>query len=170
MGNRAAKRKTLTLEIGNRIVNKVPASQRGFTLVEIMIVVFIIGLTSSLVVLSLPGRSSVVQEESLRLERAIDDLADRAVLTGDLHALELSPRQYEALRWVQGDWIPINGGERDLPDQIILSVSGEASDDDIWRLIFEPSGVPFNASILIQGRDDERRIERVRDDVGLRGR
>ena len=159
-----------TSEIGIRLLRTRPGSDQGFTLIEVLLVVFIIGLASSVVVGTLPSRPAAVQEESIRLERTIDDLSARSVLSGGFYALDVSLDGYTASRWVEGAWLPLNNGSYVLPDEVRISVRGEQGDDDQWRLTFDPAGLPLETFIELRQRGDVRQIERVRDDVGERRR
>lgn len=170
MGNRAAKTRTLILETGTRILRKRLASESGFTLIELLLVVFIIGLASTIVIMSVPGRDSAVEEETVRFERTLDALAARAVLTGDVYALDVSARQYRAMRWAQGDWRTLGDSVHELSGDVSLRVRGEKTEDDFWRLTFDPAGFPLEALIEVSGRGESRHIERVRRPVGAQRR
>ena len=165
MANRAGKKKTQTSGIGNRDLNRSSHSDRGFTLVEVLLVVFIIGLASSAVVMSVPSRGSDVQEEVVRLERTLDELAARAVLTGEFIALEMSTRRYQASRWVAGGWVPLHNGDHEIAEDVRLSVRGEPSETNVWTIVFDPAGFPLETSIELRGRGEAGEIVRVREDV-----
>jgi general secretion pathway protein H len=70
---------------------------KGFTLVEILVVVVIIAIMVSLAVLSIgvTGRDSQLDEESRRIEGLVDLLHDRALLEGRDFGLRLEPTAYE---------------------------------------------------------------------------
>jgi len=85
---------------------------RGFTLVEILVVVVIMAIVVSLVVLSIgtTGRDSQLDEESRRIEGLIGLLHERALLEGRDFGLRIEPAAYEFLvydtrrdRWVAFD-------------------------------------------------------------------
>jgi general secretion pathway protein H len=70
---------------------------RGFTLVEILVVVVIMAIVVSLAVLSIgvTGRDSQLDEETRRIEGLIDILHERALLEGRDFGLRIEPAAYE---------------------------------------------------------------------------
>lgn len=70
---------------------------RGFTLVEILVVVVIMAIVISLAVLSVgvTGRDRQLDEESQRIEGLIGLLHDRALMEGRDFGLRLEPAAYE---------------------------------------------------------------------------
>src|SRR5476649_2011637 len=85
---------------------------KGFTLVEILVVVVIIAIVVSLAVLSIgvTGRDSQLDEESRRIEGLVGLLHERALLEGRDFGLRIEPTAYEFVvyeprrdRWMQLD-------------------------------------------------------------------
>jgi general secretion pathway protein H len=85
---------------------------KGFTLVEILVVVTIIAVVISITVLSMntTGRDSQLDEESRRIEGLVGLLHDRALLEGRDFGLRLEPAAYEFVvydprrdRWMMMD-------------------------------------------------------------------
>jgi general secretion pathway protein H len=70
---------------------------KGFTLVEILVVVVIIAMVVSLAVLSIgvTGRDSQLDEESRRIEGLVGLLHERALLEGRDFGLRIEPAAYE---------------------------------------------------------------------------
>ena len=66
---------------------------RGFTLVEILVVVVIMAVVISLAVLSIgvTGRDSQLDEETRRIEGLVDILHERALLEGRDFGLRIEP-------------------------------------------------------------------------------
>lgn len=75
---------------------------RGFTLVEILVVVVIMAVVISLAVLSIgvTGRDAQLDEESRRIEGLLGLLHERAVLEGRDFGLRIEPTGYEFLVYV----------------------------------------------------------------------
>lgn len=59
-----------------------PASDRGFTLVELLVVLALLALAGSAVMLMAPGREGAVRHEADRLAMALAGLRDEAVVSG----------------------------------------------------------------------------------------
>lgn len=85
---------------------------KGFTLVEILVVMLIIAVIISLAVLSVSstGRDSQLDQESRRIEGLVDLLHERALLEGRDFGLRIEPSAYEFVvydprrnRWLMMD-------------------------------------------------------------------
>jgi general secretion pathway protein H len=85
---------------------------KGFTLVEILVVVVIMAIVISLAVLSIgvTGRDAQLDEESRRIEGLVGLLHERALLEGHDFGLRIEPSAYEFVvyeatrdRWVRMD-------------------------------------------------------------------
>jgi general secretion pathway protein H len=70
---------------------------KGFTLVEILVVVVIIAIVTSLAVLSIgvTGRDSQLDDETRRIEGLVGLLHERALLEGRDFGLRIEPAAYE---------------------------------------------------------------------------
>jgi len=96
---------------------------RGFTLVEILVVVVIMAVVISLAVLAIgaSGRDSQLDEESRRIEGLVGLLHERAVLEGRDFGLRIEPTGYEFVVYEpeHDRWVSLNEEHefrhRDLP-------------------------------------------------------
>src|SRR5713226_10079144 len=98
---------------GRRSARRCPSMRsKGFTLVEILVVVVIMAIVISLAVLSVSstGRDSQLDEESRRIEGLVGLLHERALLEGRDFGLRIEPAAYEFVvydprrdRWMMMD-------------------------------------------------------------------
>ncbi len=96
---------------------------RGFTLVEILVVVVIMAVVISLAVLSIgvTGRDSQLDDESRRIEGLVELLHERALLEGRDFGLRIEPTAYEFVVYdpTRDRWLTLNEEHefhhRDLP-------------------------------------------------------
>ncbi len=96
---------------------------KGFTLVEILVVVVIMAIVISLAVLSIgvTGRDSQLDEESRRIEGLVDLLHERALLEGRDFGLRIEPAAYEFVVYdaARDRWLTLDQEHefrhRDLP-------------------------------------------------------
>ncbi len=121
---------------------------RGFTLIEILLVIIIIGCAVGIVVLSLPGgpgstsASRDLGVESQRLEAAIRLAGEQAVLEGRIIGLRIDPHAYQFMVRApqpEGEATPADGGadeewrwvayaqerfpaSRQFPDEVLLEL------------------------------------------------
>lgn len=134
--------------------------QTGFTLLELLVVLVIVGITLSFAVLSLDLRSDedIVVEEARRIAALMQLASDEAVLQGRELAMQVEGNEYRFLILDNNSWQAITADEvlreRSLAKglQARLEIEGvaEKSADSIGRLIyFYSSGElsPFTLSL-----------------------
>jgi len=125
----------------------------GFTLVEMLVVVFLIGLASAAVVMALPASASSARSQGEHLAARIAAARDDAVLQARPIAVWFRPSGYGFERYSKGTWLPIN--DRTFENRRFDDGTRIAS-VDIDRIIFDATGLPSgSANIrLTNGGDD----------------
>ena len=78
--------------------------QGGFTLVELMVVIVIIGLAASLVVLSVPDPGGGVAAEAERFAARAKAARDLAIVEARPAAIRTDSSGYQVARRVRGEW------------------------------------------------------------------
>ena len=117
------------------------ARQRGFTLLEIMVVLVIVGVFISLAALSIkgPDRVDALEQEARRLSALIDMAAQESVLQGQEMMVELELHGYEFKRFNGEKWLAIEDDElfrpRRLDDDMELDAVIEGA--KMQSLLFE---------------------------------
>jgi general secretion pathway protein H len=155
-------------------------SVRGFTLIEILIVVFIIGLMAGLISLSL-GKDKTednLRKEAQALIQAIDFVGEYAALNGEVLALFAKQQEsddslekywcYNWQRYRDNQWVNLpedSLGEHCMPANVQWEMVIEGHpyryDPDLEIqppvLVFSPSGeaTPVEMAIFQQGTDAE---------------
>lgn len=123
-------------------------TQRGFSLVELLVVLLILGLSSLFV---LPSIDRGLKERELRLSAlelaaVARELRSRAVYEGSLQRLVLAPAEnsYRALQ-----------EKRVLSSSIMISevAGGEPLGEGMWQFLFFPNGSTLGGAIGIAGRE-----------------
>ncbi len=101
---------------------------RGFTLMEIMVALVLIGILASLAVLSVGGgpRDRLAQEGQ-RLATLVELQQQEAILTGEIRGVQFSPQGYAILSLdEQGAWTPPDATDtlirHALPEDMTLSL------------------------------------------------
>ncbi|MEQ8798877.1 MAG: type II secretion system minor pseudopilin GspH [Salinisphaeraceae bacterium] len=143
--------------------------QRGFTLLEILVVMFIISIIVGFAVLSIDGRGGEdrLQREAERMDALLSLAADEAILFGTQMGVDFTPEGYRFLRLQQEGWVPLAGGQtplrpRELPEGIRLrSLEADSNKDR-----FDPLA-PGGATDESADEDDEDSEERRRPDLLL---
>jgi general secretion pathway protein H len=143
------------------IRQKTPSANRdssGFTLVELMVVLLIIGLMASVVVFSFPGGSSALEEDAQRFAARTAALRDNAILQSRPMAVQITPSGYSFLERRKGSWSVIE-------DKPFVStswsngVTAKTGESGPMMISFESTGLPSDqAELVLQGEAQSRRI------------
>lgn len=84
--------------------NRRRAREAGFSLVELMVVIFLMGLISGVVALTLPPQMSAAEREAQRLAARLHLAMEDAVMTGDALGFGANARGYGFFRLRRGQW------------------------------------------------------------------
>jgi general secretion pathway protein H len=128
----------------------------GFTLVEMMVVIFLLGLASAAVVLTLPNGDSTARNEAERMAARLAAARDEAVLQSRPIAFWTRASGYGFERRTDGRWQPhLEGpfGARSFEKGTRITGATQS------RIVFDATGLPSAAAeILLASRDERSRI------------
>jgi prepilin-type N-terminal cleavage/methylation domain-containing protein len=140
------------------------ASRRGFTLMEIMIVVAIIGLIAAM---GVPSMLLLFRKEGMR--KAVSNLQDvcgeargRAILQNQMTAVVFHPADRSFS--VEGGSKTTSGKEvsATLPDGVDFAMLDinlmDFSQSDVARVRFYPNGTSDEMTVVLHSREDWRKI------------
>jgi general secretion pathway protein H len=129
--------------------------ERGFTLIELMIVLALIGLAASVVVLTMAPPGGNARDDAIRLAARVAALRDRAIIEGRTHGLWVSPSGYGFERRIRTDegpqWQPLTDGRLsrdDWREGTAASIGGAAT----GRVSFDRVGLPDRSATIIIAR------------------
>lgn len=134
------------------------AARAGFTLVELLMVVAIIGLAAGAVVLSVPDPKPAVAVEAERFAARLVRAREEAILGGKSVGVETTARGYEFSTFDGETWTPLTDGPfgpETWAEGSIVSPSGAPV-----RVVFDPSGVADPATLTL-ARDGRSRTVAV---------
>ena len=134
--------------------------QSGFTLIEIMVVVFLIALTAGIVSVKFRHDSSqIVETEARRFVALVEQMCQESVIQGRVFAVtRTGATGYRFVIFDDGEWLAVKQDDmfrpRELPDDISLKLDVEGagtSEDESLRC--EPDGfmTPFLAVFDLEG-------------------
>jgi general secretion pathway protein H len=155
------------------------ARVRGFTLIEILVVVVIMAIVISLAVLSIgvTGRDTQIDQESQRIAGLLDMLHERALIEGHDFGLRLEPTAYEFVAYDtgRGQWVLLSQ-EREFRRRNLPPGLNFLLELDSREVVLQPidpnlsSGAPPAPQLAIAASGDSTpfRITLVRDETRAR--
>jgi len=142
-----------------------PISERGFTLVELLIVLVLLALAASAVVLTLPSPAATVRDDAERFAVRLNAARDAAVIGGRAMQVSVSPSGYAFARRDGAVWRPLDEKPFVTTDwrrgaSALVGPLGRA------RIVFDAAGVPSEAATVTLVRNEVN----VRISLGLDGK
>ena len=120
-------------------------TERGFSLVELMMVIALIGLAATAVMLTFPAGSGDAAAQAGRFAARAAALRDRAVVEGRPMRLWVSASGYGFDQRVDGGWQPLDDRSLTRADWsagTAISVDSNAADTARGQLSFNRTGLP----------------------------
>ena len=150
-------------------------SEAGFSLIELMVVIIIMGLMASVVVLNLPSNKQTLRDDSEVIAARLQLAAQEAILTGNIVGLTMDQTGYGFLRRIRGQWTPYApaglNGTLAWPDNIKLDFHFEGEKISLARnsaapsttaipsVFFLPSGEAQNFTLTLSTPNEEEIIQ-----------
>ncbi len=130
----------------------------GFTLVELMVVLLVIGLMASVVIFSFPSGNSALQEDAQRFAARTAALRDNAILQSRPMAVQVTPSGYSFLERRKGSWLVIEDKPFVSTDWS-SGVRAKTGENGPMMISFESTGLPSDqAELVLQGDGQSRSV------------
>lgn len=78
--------------------------EAGFSLMEIMVALFIVGLATSFIVLSFPRSGSALSDAEQEIARVLNDVKSAARTSGEPHGIRLEDGALDVVVYREGQW------------------------------------------------------------------
>ncbi|MBS0502869.1 MAG: type II secretion system minor pseudopilin GspH [Proteobacteria bacterium] len=141
--------------------------ESGFTLIELMVVLLIIGLAAGAVVLSLPDPRGRLTDEAERFAARAVAARDLAILEGRPVAVRVTARGYAFDRRQGGAWVPLSDksfASRPWKEGTAALVGQGAT----IRAAFDATGQPSAPATIVLSRSGEQVRISIAADGGVR--
>lgn len=150
-------------QAGNKIR---PKQSAGFSLVEVLVVLVIIGLMASVVVMNLPPTKPVILKDVDAMLRHFNQSARASVMTNTPFGVILLPDGYAVVQYKDGAWRSVqkHSYSQTPPPKINLRVNGQVVDLgkaralDIPVIRFSPTGIATEYDLELQTNKTELHI------------
>ena len=139
--------------------------ESGFSLVELMVALVIIGLLASAVVLTMPDPRGRLVDEGEAFAARAKAAQEAAIVESRDMAMWISPEGYGFERYGDGIWAPVAASpfqDRDWPEGVTASFAATA--DERTRVIFDATGLNDPLDLTLQ-----RDAEQIRVAIGADG-
>lgn len=143
------------------ISNMTMLRQKGFTLMEVLLVVLLMGLAAAAVTLSMggAGKDRALEKTAQQFKQAVELVLDETVMSGDFLGIVVEPDHYKFVLYDEGKWQPLKNdrllGEREMEPDVEMTLVVEGlplvQDDEEENSGFTDDG-PF-----IEKTDEEKK-------------
>lgn len=135
-------------------------ARNGFSLVELMVVLMVMGLLATVAVLTIPGDERRLREEAERFAARTLAARDEAIIGARSVALVVSERGYYFERRMEGQWQPLPGKGFDLTGW----ADGTTASTGRQRVVIDSLGLASSDAAIRLTRDGNSLIVQLRRD------
>lgn len=147
-------------------MRRITAKESGFTLVEILCVLVVIGLMSSVVVLSIPQPKSELDKQAARLSGQLNALAQDGMISGSVTAVGFSKEGYTLYEFENSEWAEKSEGE--WQDSYRLTLTRASAKLDMPKttepiILFQPTGLSTPFELMLSDSETQYTLKTAGD-------
>ena len=116
----------------------------GFSLVEIMVALFIMALASAMVVMVMPSRPDALDSEADQFAEVMTRTLDQAIGRGQAQGIRVEENAYTIYTRINGRWVPVEAASRRASGGVTISVLGKSeakSEEALPQIVMDASGI-----------------------------
>jgi general secretion pathway protein H len=132
--------------------------ERGFTLVELLVVLTILGIASAAVVIALPDSRGSLAGEAERFAARASAAQERAIMDGRPVAIRVTGAGYGFDRRSGGEWEPVNAeplADRAWGEDVSVSAGAQGTQ----RIVFDTTGAAEPARVSLARESEQVAVE-----------
>ena len=138
-----------------------PEKDSGFSLIEVMAVLFIIGLIVGSVILTMPERKSQFEKQSDRFIVEIRSIIEDGLITGHVTALSVNDEGYSLYEYKSGEWETLKDSSWALDYKVELKRDGvtlKLPEQREPQIVFQPIGQSSSFALTLDDGDQEHQF------------
>ena len=143
-------------------------SDSGFTLVELMIVIAVIGIASAAVVFALPDPRGRLRDEGLRFAGRVRAAHDAAIVGARPVSVWVSPGGYGFDQRANGAWLPVSEKPMRVEQWSAGTAATVREQGGRERVVFDETGLPDRPLDVALVRDRSQVHVRIAGDGSVR--